>query len=294
MDAELAASLVHSADERIAVDDLELGVDLFRRVATTLESVSVTRIRGSRRRLDPVRAADGHDAYWAYRDAFFELLPPAPARALEIGRDEGRVSRDLRSRAYDVTGLDVAPTLVDAARDADPHGAYVVGDAAALPFDDGLFDLVVSYNSLIDVEDMRVAVAEAGPVLRPGGCLCACVPHPFSEAGEFESGADDAAFVVKGSYLVEADYEFVERPGRDRLPLRKPPFLESYSRALENAGLAVEALRAPRFRRREPPSHAHAAVPPVEGGEGRGPWVARGRRRARCSSSSSRPAWSRA
>jgi acetylornithine deacetylase/succinyl-diaminopimelate desuccinylase-like protein len=36
MDVELAASLVHSADERVAVDDLELGVDLFRHVATTL------------------------------------------------------------------------------------------------------------------------------------------------------------------------------------------------------------------------------------------------------------------
>jgi len=36
MDTKLAASLVHSADERIAVDDLELGVDLFRHVATTL------------------------------------------------------------------------------------------------------------------------------------------------------------------------------------------------------------------------------------------------------------------
>ncbi len=36
MDPQLAASLVHSTDERIAVDDLELGVDLFRHVATTL------------------------------------------------------------------------------------------------------------------------------------------------------------------------------------------------------------------------------------------------------------------
>ena len=36
MDTQLAASLVHSADERIPVDDLELGVDLFRHVATTL------------------------------------------------------------------------------------------------------------------------------------------------------------------------------------------------------------------------------------------------------------------
>jgi acetylornithine deacetylase/succinyl-diaminopimelate desuccinylase-like protein len=36
MDPQLAARLVHSADERIAIDDLELGVDLFRHVATTL------------------------------------------------------------------------------------------------------------------------------------------------------------------------------------------------------------------------------------------------------------------
>jgi acetylornithine deacetylase/succinyl-diaminopimelate desuccinylase-like protein len=36
MDTELAARLVHSADERIAVDDLEAGVDLLRHVATTL------------------------------------------------------------------------------------------------------------------------------------------------------------------------------------------------------------------------------------------------------------------
>lgn len=36
MEPELAASLVHSADERIAVDDLELGVDLFRELATQL------------------------------------------------------------------------------------------------------------------------------------------------------------------------------------------------------------------------------------------------------------------
>jgi acetylornithine deacetylase/succinyl-diaminopimelate desuccinylase-like protein len=38
MDPDVAARLVHSADERIAVDDLELGVDLFRHVATTMSS----------------------------------------------------------------------------------------------------------------------------------------------------------------------------------------------------------------------------------------------------------------
>src|SRR5207253_7151973 len=36
MDAQLAARLIHSADERIAVEDLELGVDCFRHVARTV------------------------------------------------------------------------------------------------------------------------------------------------------------------------------------------------------------------------------------------------------------------
>jgi SAM-dependent methyltransferase len=190
--------------------------------------------------------AEGHDAYWAYRDAFFSLLPPPPARALEVGCGEGRVSRDLGSRGYEIIGLDVSPTLVDAAREADAAGTYVVGDAAALPFADGAFDLVVSYNVLIDVEDMPRAIAEVGRVLRPGGWFCACVPHPFSDAGEFESRADDTPFVVVGSYLDETDYELVsDRNGIVfRFVSRRFP-LESYSRALECAGLAIEAVREP-------------------------------------------------
>jgi acetylornithine deacetylase/succinyl-diaminopimelate desuccinylase-like protein len=38
MDTELATKLVHSADERIAIDDLELGVDMLRHVARSLLS----------------------------------------------------------------------------------------------------------------------------------------------------------------------------------------------------------------------------------------------------------------
>ena len=38
MDGELAARLVHSADERIPVDDLELGVQALRAAATSLGS----------------------------------------------------------------------------------------------------------------------------------------------------------------------------------------------------------------------------------------------------------------
>jgi hypothetical protein len=72
------------------------------------------------------------------------------------------------------------------------------------------------------------------------------VPHPFSEAGEFTSNDADAAFIVECSYLQEADYELVsERNGIVfHFVSRRFP-LESYARALEGAGLAIEALREP-------------------------------------------------
>ena len=187
-----------------------------------------------------------HDAYWHYRDAFFALLPPPGGRALEVGCGEGRVCRDLTARGYDVVGLDAAPSLVKAATDADRGGEYVVGPAESLPFSDSSFDLVLAYNSLMDVEDMPHAVAEAARVLRPGGHFCACVVHPFMEAGEWTSQDDDAAFVVERSYFAERAYE--ETFARDGLTFtfksRSYP-LEAYARALEDTGLLVEALREP-------------------------------------------------
>jgi ubiquinone/menaquinone biosynthesis C-methylase UbiE len=98
-------------------------------------------------------------------------VPEPGAATLEVGCGEGRVVRDLVARGHRVTGLDASPTLVSAAAQADPASRYVVGRAEALPFDDGAFELVVAYNSLMDVEDMPVAVSEAARVLAPAvGC----------------------------------------------------------------------------------------------------------------------------
>jgi len=90
----------------------------------------------------------GHDAYWRYRGAFLELVPPAAGRTLEVGCGEGRVTRDLAARGHTVTALDASPTLVAAAAERDPAGEYLVADACELPFGDAGFDLVVAYNVL--------------------------------------------------------------------------------------------------------------------------------------------------
>jgi SAM-dependent methyltransferase len=183
------------------------------------------------------------DAYWLYRDAFFALLDPPAGEVLEVGSGEGRVARDLAARGYAVTGLEPSPTLLAAARERDPDGTYVPGAAEALPFGDGSFPLVVAYNTLMDVDDMPRAVAEIGRVLAPGGALCACITHPMADAGSF----DGEHFVIHADYLGGGDRGPIPDE-RDGLSIawdgRHQP-LRAYARALEDAGLVIEALREP-------------------------------------------------
>ena len=189
----------------------------------------------------------GHDSYWYFRDSFFDEIVPAPGRrTLEVGCGEGRVARDLAARGHRVVALDASPTLAAAAAAADPAGRYLAADAAALPFPDESFDLVVAYNSLMTVDDLPAAVAEAARVLERGRPLCVCVAHPTTDAGRFQSLEPDAPFVIPGGYL---GHHRVEDPvSCDGLEMtftgwRHP--LESYARALEDAGLLIDRLREP-------------------------------------------------
>jgi SAM-dependent methyltransferase len=187
------------------------------------------------------------DSYWHESGPpFFALLPPPGRRTLELGCGEGRVTRDLKARGYSVVAVDAAPTLVRLARDADPTGEYRVADAAELPFDDATFDLVVAFNSLMDIDDMPGAVCEAARVLETGGRLCACITHPMRDAGRFLSSAPDARFVIEGSYFGKRRFQLRIRRGRHDVEFRGWVYpLEDYMRALEEAGFLVEALREP-------------------------------------------------
>jgi len=188
----------------------------------------------------------GHDSYWYFQDEFFDLLP-APGRAtLELGCGEGRVARDLAAIGHRVTGIDASPSLLAAAREADPSGEYVQGDAAALPFHEDAFDLVVAYNSLMDVEDLSGAVRETGRVLADGGRFCLAIVHPINSAGGFADAASESSFVIDRAYLAERRYtEVLERDGLEMTfrSIHRP--LEAYSRALEEGGFLVEAIREP-------------------------------------------------
>lgn len=204
----------------------------------------------------------GHDAYWRYRDAFHALVPPPAGRALEVGCGEGRVTRDLTARGHAVTALDASPTLVAAAAERDPAGVYLVADACDLPFGDASFDLVVAYNVLMDVQDMPGAVSEAARMLRGAGHLCACVTHPATDAGAWRAGQEGEG----EDYLAGGRFAFDDE--RDGLRIRWEGdrySLEHYSRALEQAGLLIEAIRETPARPGRRPLRAvgaRADVPP--------------------------------
>lgn len=100
-----------------------------------------------------------------------QLDPGAHGRALDVGCGEGRFCRMMRDRGILATGIDPTAALLAAARARDPGGDYQLGRAEALTFDDDAFDLVVSYLTLIDIDDAAAAIAEMARVLRPGGTL---------------------------------------------------------------------------------------------------------------------------
>jgi ubiquinone/menaquinone biosynthesis C-methylase UbiE len=103
------------------------------------------------------------------------LVEPAPGcRVLEIGCGTALQLRRYRGDGRRLVGLDLDPEMLARARvNLGADGALFQGDAGALPFADGSFDLVL--GSLM-LHEMPTAVrdatmAEARRVLAPGGSV---------------------------------------------------------------------------------------------------------------------------
>jgi SAM-dependent methyltransferase len=187
----------------------------------------------------------GHDSYWRFhREAFFSLVPAPGRLTLDIGCGEGRLARELKRLGHNIIAFDVAPSLVEAARVADPSMTVLVADASQLPLDDGAADLAIAFMALQDIDDMPAAIGEIARVVSPGAAFCMAVIHPINSSGAFDTEAPDARFIIDGNYYEPRFYaDALERDGLQMTFTSRHWPLQAYAEALEEAGFVIEAIR---------------------------------------------------
>jgi len=100
------------------------------------------------------------------------LLAPLAGdeRALDAGCGTGALAYALAPRVGEVIGVDPSPAFVEAARQgAPPNCTFLEGDATAVPFPYGAFDLSGCLRVLHHVRRPELVVSELARVTRPGG-----------------------------------------------------------------------------------------------------------------------------
>jgi SAM-dependent methyltransferase len=112
---------------------------------------------------------------------------PAPSDVLDVGCGTGSLSALLAAAGHRVTGVDLAPRMVESAHAkltaAGLSGQFLVGDAAAPPTGDARFDLVLARHLLWTLPSPESALREWVARLRPGGTLL-LVEGRWGEAGQ--------------------------------------------------------------------------------------------------------------
>jgi ubiquinone/menaquinone biosynthesis C-methylase UbiE len=104
-------------------------------------------------------------------------LPLAGRRILDVGCGSGQWLVDLETFGAErerLAGLDLVPERAARARERLPGAEVREGDAAALPWPDHSFDLVLQsmmFSSILDPEVRRRAAREIDRVLAPAGAV---------------------------------------------------------------------------------------------------------------------------
>ena len=116
--------------------------------------------------------------------------PQPGERVLDVGCGTGIVARLVRERtgpATTITGIDLNDEMLGVARSVAPDIAWLAGNATALPFPPGSFDLVVCQQSLQFFPDRPAAAREMHRVLAAGGRLALSTWRPLEENPLFSS-----------------------------------------------------------------------------------------------------------
>jgi len=182
------------------------------------------------------RAADWAEHELQYRSLYadaLDLLSLAPgARLLDIGCGSGVCLGVASGRGAQVTGLDASPAMLDHARERAPDAQLDVGDLQFLPYDDGAFDAVTTFNSFWFAADPVAALAEAARVVVPGGRVLMLV---FGRPERCDITPMLGAVAALGPPAARGKFDFHERGVLERMA-------ETAGLATERAGSLMSSL----------------------------------------------------
>ncbi|SCK10051.1 bifunctional 2-polyprenyl-6-hydroxyphenol methylase/3-demethylubiquinol 3-O-methyltransferase UbiG [Streptomyces sp. WMMB 322] len=129
-----------------------------------------------------LREGDGRLEFWRTQDVLRRLLPPAPARILDVGGGSGIHAEWLAADGYRVDLVDPVPSHVEQAAGI-PRVRAHVGDARSLDVPEGTAEVVLLLGPLYHLTARRervAALAEAHRVLIPGGLVVAATINRFA------------------------------------------------------------------------------------------------------------------
>lgn len=190
-------------------------------------------------------------------DAIAERAGIGPGdQVLDVACGSGWATRRIANRGAEVAGIDAAERLVEIARDRLPSAEILHGSMFEVPWADGSFDVVTSFNGIWGGCD--AALDEAHRVLAPGGTIGISFwgrgepldlrPFFFAVAAHLDdehlSGMKRTDSIAKPGVaedmLARAGFEVAERG--QRLSVLEWPDGDIAWRALRSIGPVVPAL----------------------------------------------------
>jgi ubiquinone/menaquinone biosynthesis C-methylase UbiE len=143
-------------------------------------------------------------------------------RVLDVGCGHGRYTGHLVKRGAEAVGIEPAiPLLRHAHATYGPR--FARADALALPFQDGSFDIVLSYLTLLDIEDHEGASREMVRVCRDGGRIV----------------------IVMISNLASTSDRWVKDAEGNRLYRTVDNYMDEFSMRVEWRGISIENFHRP-------------------------------------------------